>query len=227
VLNISASSTLAAGANTLNLSRDGSPLVVSGTFTAGTSTVNFNSSGAQNIPALTYYNLNASTGDTKTLQGTTTVSNVLTINASTTLDLAEFILNLAGAGIPLINNGTFTCGTSTVNFTNVASTTIPALNYYDLNLTGGARVLANSGIIGISGEFITGAGGFTVSGSSVDFNGDLDQTIPSFTFFSLLISGGGSKLIDSVVNVNEITIEDGSVVNLFSDGSGILNITNE
>jgi len=138
------------------------PSVNSGTFTDGTSTVNFNGTGAQNIPALTYYNLNTSTGDTKTLQGTTTVSNALTINASTTLDLGVFILNLAGAGTPLINIGTFTCGTSTVNFTNAASTTIPALNYFDLNLTGGARVLANSGIAGISGEFITGAGGFTL-----------------------------------------------------------------
>jgi len=227
VLTVNLSTTLALGTNTLNLSRDGTPLVMDGTFSAGTSTVNFNATGPQNIPALTYYNLTSSNGDIKSLQGTTSVSNVLTINASTTLDLAEFILNLAGSGTPLINSGTFTCGTSTVNFTNAASTTIPALNYFDLNLTGGARVLANSGIIGIAGEFITGAGGFTVTGSTVDFNGDLDQTIPSFTFFSLLISGGGSKLIDSVVNVNEITIEDGATVSLFSDGSGILNITNE
>lgn len=227
ILTINASTILAAGAHTLNLSRDGTPLIIGGTFTAGTSTVNFNGTGVQNIPALTYYNLITSNGATKSLLGTTTVSNVLTINGSTTLDLADFILNLSGAGTPLINNGTFNCGTSSVNFTSASSTNIPALNYYDLNLTGGARVLANTGIIGIAGEFITGGGGFTVTGSTVDFNGDLDQTIPSFTFFSLLITGGGSKLIDSVVNANEITIEDGAIVNLFSDGTGILNITNE
>jgi hypothetical protein len=227
LLTINPSTTLNAGSAVLNLSRDGSPLIVNGAFSAGTSTVDFNGTGTQNIPAITYFNLNTSNGDTKSIMGTTTVSNVLTIDASTTLDMGEYILNLGGSGTPLVNNGTFICGTSTVNFTSASSTNIPALNYYDLNLTGGARVLADTGIIGIAGEFVTGGGGFTVTGSTVEFNGALDQTIPSFTFFGLLISGGGAKLIDSEVTVNDITIEDGAIVNLDSDGSGILNITNE
>jgi hypothetical protein len=224
VLTINVSSILAAGANTLNLLRDGTPLIVDGTFSPGTSTVNFNGAGAQNIPILTYYNLSTSTADTKSLLGTTTVTNILTINASTTLDLAEFVLNLSGAGTPLVNNGTFTCGTSTVNFTSASSTNVPALNYYDLNLTGGARVLANSGIIRIAAEFTPGGGGFTVTGSTVEFNG-ANQNIPEFTFNDLILSGSDAKTIstDTEVSVNEINIEDGLTLEL--EGTAVINIT--
>lgn len=225
VLTINASTTLAAGANTLNLSGTGTPFVNSGTFTAGTSTVNFNGSGAQNIPALTYFNLSTSTGDTKTLQGTTTVSGVLTINASTTLSLGSVTLTLSGAGTPLVNNGTFTAGTSTVSFSNPASTNVPALNYYNLTLTGGPRVFANSGTIGIANVFTPGTGGFTVTGSTVNFNGSGAQTIPALTFNDVVLSGSGSKtvLTATVVNVRTIEIQDGPSLDL--EGTSVFNVT--
>lgn len=214
--------TLEGNTSTLNIGGNVSGTGI--TFTAGTSTVNFNGSGAQNIPELTFYNLNTSTGNTKSLQGTTTVSNVLTINGSTTLDLGSFTLTLSGSGTPLVNSGTFTSGTSTVNFSNAASTNVPALNYYNLDLTGGTRVLANSGTIGIAAVFTPGAGGFTVTGSTVEFNGGA-QTIPAFTFNDLVLSGSGAKTIPTTitVSVNIINIQNGPTLDIV--GTALLNIT--
>ena len=160
-----------------------------GTYTPGTSTVNFNGAGAQSIPALTYYNLNSSTGGTKTLGGAVTVNAVLTVGASSTLDLSSQTLTLAGSGTPLVIAGTFTASTSTVNYSSSSSTNITAANYNTLNITGGARTLAASGSIGIKGIFTPGSGGFTVSGSSIDYNGTGAQTIAAFTYNNLSISG--------------------------------------
>jgi len=299
VLTVGASTTFAAGANTINLPLTGTPLVVSGTFTAGTSTVNFSNAGAQNIPALTYYNLTTSTGGTKTLQGTTTVSNVLTINAATTLaagsntlnlsgtgnpvvnsgtftagtgtvnfdgttqtittltyynlqtstagvktlaagttvsnvltinspstiNLSTFTLTLSGSGTPLVNNGTFTASTSTVSFTSASSTNIPAVNFNNLNGTGGDRVFANSGTIGIAGTFTKGAGAYTVTGSTVDFNGLGAQTIPAFTFNDLVLSGSGAKTILTATTVTVFQLSIGNGPTLDLPGTSLINIT--
>lgn len=215
--------TLQGNTSTLNIGGTGSGTGV--TFTAGTSTVNFNGAGAQNIPAFTYNNLTTSTGNTKTLLGTATVSGVLTINASTTLDLGAVSLTLSGAGTPLVNSGTFTSGTSTVNFSNAGSVNIPALNYYNLDITGGERILANSGTIGIAGTFTPGSGGFMVTGSTVELNGAA-QTIPEFTFNDLVLSGSGAKTIltGTTATVNTIAILNGPTMDI--EGTGAVNITN-
>ena len=214
--------TLQGNTSTMNIGGTGSGTGV--TFTAGTSTVNFNGAGLQDIPAFTYNNLTTSTGNSKTLLGNTEVTKVLTINASTTLNVGANTLNLSGNGNPLVVGGTFTKGTSTVSFANATSTNIPALNYYNLNLTGGERVFANSGIIDIEAVFTPGAGIFTVTGSTVELSGGA-QTIPEFTFNDLVLSGSGAKSIlnATTVSANTIEIQNGPTLNLV--GTGILNIT--
>ncbi|WP_276358741.1 hypothetical protein [Daejeonella sp. H1SJ63] len=197
----------------------------SGTFTRGTGTVIYDGIN-QTIAGLIYYNLQTSNSGVKTLAVNTTVANILTISASTTLDLSTVTLTLSGAGTPLVNNGTFTSSTSTVSFSNVASANIPALNYYNLTLTGGPRVLANTGTIGIANTFTPGAGGFTVTGSIVNFNGSGVQIIPAFTFNDVVLSGSGAKTIASatVVSVRIIEIQDGPTLDIA--GTGVLNVTN-
>jgi hypothetical protein len=134
-------------------------------------------------------------------------------------------LTLSGAGTPLVNSGTFTCSTSTVSFSNAGSVNIPALNYNSLNLTGGARVLANSGEIGIAAVFTPGAGAFTLTGSTVNFNGLGAQTIPVFTFNIVILSGSSAKTIltATTVTVFSIEIQNGPTLNLA--GTAQLNIT--
>ncbi|MEI6696386.1 MAG: hypothetical protein WCO13_09975, partial [Bacteroidota bacterium] len=169
---------------------------IAGTFTPGTatytitsSTVNFNGAGDQSIPALTYNNLNTSIGGTKTLGGAVIVNTVLTVGASSTIDLSSQTLTLAGSGTPLVINGAFTASTSTVTYSSSSPTNITAANYNNLNITGGVRTLASSGSIGIKGIFTPGSGSFTVSGSTIDFNGTGAQTLPSFNYNNLNISG--------------------------------------
>lgn len=224
VLTINTGSTIALSTFTLTLSGTGTPLVNSGgTFTASTGTVIYSGATAT-VAALTYHNLQTSTAGSKTLAGTTSVNNILTINSPSTLNLSSFTLTLSGAGTPLVNNGTFTCSTSTVNFSNAGSVNIPALNYNNLNITGGARVFANSGTIGIAAVFTPGAGAFTVTGSKVEFNGAA-QTIPAFNFNDLVLSGTGAKTIPTAttVSVNAIDILNGPTLDI--EGTAAINVT--
>ena len=219
---------LAGTAGTLNGNsstlRIGGAVTASIAFNANTGTVDYNGSGAQTIPGVTYYNLQTSTADTKTLGGDTVVEGVFTNNSGATFAPATFVFTLSGAGTPLVNNGTFTPGTSTISFSSASSTNVPALNYYNLTLTGGPRVLAGSGTIGIEGLFTPGAGAFTVTGSKVEFNGGA-QTIPAFTFNDLVLSGSGAKTIPTAttVSVNEIDILNGPTLDI--EGTAAINIT--
>ncbi len=196
------------------------------TFTANTGTVNYTGAAAQTIPAFTYYDLGFTGAGVKTLSGTTSVGNVLTVNSPSTLSLSSFTLNLTGSGTPLVNMGTFTPGTSTVNYTNAASTVIAAVNYNNLNGTGGNRTLASTGTIGIAGTFTVGAGVYTVLNSTVDFNGSGAQTIPAFTFHFLITSNAGIKsiLAATTVTCQTLTINNASSVEINADGGAKLDV---
>ncbi|MES2371065.1 MAG: hypothetical protein V4557_00705 [Bacteroidota bacterium] len=212
--------------NTSTLNIDG---VISGnaiTFTSNNGTVNFRSNSPQAIPDFTYNNVSFSGTGLKTLTGTTTVDEVLTINASSELDLGSFTLNLAGGGTPLVNNGTFSAGTSTVMYSNSNPTTIAAVDYYNLDGSGGDRILATTDSLGIAGSFTIGAGDYTVLNSIVDFNGASTQTIPSFTFHTLIVSNAGTKHIpaSTTVTCKSIDVTDDANVEINADGGGKLNV---
>ena len=194
------------------------------TLVPGTGKVIYDGSGAQTVGGQPYYILQTAVGGTKTLAGNSTIANVLTIGASSELDLSTFTLSLNASSIPLVNNGTFKPGTSTVFYTNANSTTIAAVNYYNLNGTGGPRIFPGSGVIGIANIFTPGAGGYTVTGSTVSFNGTGPQTIPTFTFNDVILTNAGAKTVDTPVSVKNITIETGPTFNLNSTGGGILTI---
>ncbi|MFO0362150.1 MAG: MopE-related protein, partial [Flavobacteriales bacterium] len=86
---------------------------------------------------------------------------------------------------------TFAC-TSSLTISGAVSQTIPALAYGNLNIAGGPRVLANAGTIGICGTFTPGIGVFTITGSTIDFNGTGAQTINAFSYLNLTISNDRS-----------------------------------
>lgn len=196
----------------------------SATLVPGTGKIIYDGSGAQTVGGQPYYVLQTSVGGTKTLVGNSTIASVLTIGASSELNLSTFTLTLNAASIPLVNNGSFKPGTSTVAYTNAGSTTIAAVNYYNLNGTGGSRIFPGVGVIGIANIFTPGAGAYTVTGSTVSFNGTGPQTIPTFTFNDVILTNAGAKTIDTPVSVKNITIETGPTFNLNSTGGGILSI---
>ena len=220
--NISGAGTFTMNNGVLNI---GGVWVKTGTFTPGTGSIHYNGS-TQTIAALPYYNLEISNSGEKTLTAATNVSNILTVNDPATLGLSSFTLNLPLSGTPFVNTGTIEPGTSTVNYTGTGETNIAQGNYYNLNGTGGNRVLPDGEEIGIAGAFVPGGGTYIIVGSLVNFNGSDAQTIPAFTFNNVILSGSGVKEIlgATEVTVNTIEIQDGPSLDILDDAQ--LNITN-
>ncbi len=127
-------------------------------------------------------------------------SGAFNVNNFTVSGTGNFQL---GAGANLTVNGTFNI-TATATFNCSSSLylstlnplTIPALNYGNLDISGGNRTLANSGTIGICGSFNQGAGIITVTGSTVNYNSTSTQTISKGNYQNLIISQnrGGATL---------------------------------
>lgn len=189
--NIAGSGSITMGSGTIALEGNWTN---NGTLTAGTGTVNYDGA-TQLVFAQNYYKLEISETGVKTLTGNTEVTNRLTINTPGTLNLGAFDLTISGSGTPLIVSGTLQPASSTVKFTNAALTTIAAVDYNNLDGTGGSRTLASAGTIGIAGTFTPGAGTYTITGSTIHFNGSGEQIIPEFDYQSL-ITTGGNRILD-------------------------------
>lgn len=176
-----------------------------GTFTPGSSTVHLSGNTAQWIPSIAFHHLNLSgSGTTKSATGAFSVNGTLTINSNVTLDMISYAMS--GSLSSVTNNGTIlTQNTSAtplpagrtwgglVNYNSSSAQTIVAGNYADLSAAGGNRTLAGSGTIGISGIFTHGAGTYTTTGSTVNFNGSGAQNIPALTYENITASGGNTK----------------------------------
>ena len=204
--------TLTGNAGTINVGVNFTPT----TFTANTSTVNYNGTGNQTITAASYYNLlitNSKDGNTVTLNGAINVAN--TFSPTATFSTGGYV-----------NTG------STINFNGTGDQTIPAFNYNNITVSGARTTyhvtFANSGIIGIAGTATNSAtfssGGYVVTGSTVDFNGDVNQNIPAFTFNNLNISDINSA---AVTPVTKTLVASPVIVNgdLNVTGVGTTNVT--
>jgi hypothetical protein len=215
--------TMRCNTSTLNVDGDVSGTAIN--FVSNNGTVHFRGNAPQVLPDFTYNILELSGTGLKTLSGTTVVDEVLTIHPGTELDLGSQTLELAGNGVPLVNNGVFTAGTSTVRYSGTGSATIAALDYYDLDASGGDRVLSSTDTIGVAGSFIPGTGTYTVTNSRVDFNGDASQDLPSFTFNELFLSSGPKKILGSIiVSCQSVRIRDGASLEINGTGGGKLNV---
>ena len=211
----------------LNLGVAGNPFSLSGTGNntitlSGTgSTVNYNGSAAQTVRNTTYRTLEINNSTGATLAGTTTVT-ILTIGNSTANSIfndggrtltSSGTLNLTSGYFKLGNGATATSfpafatknigATTTVDYISSSSQTIVAANYGNLSNTGnGNRTLASSGTVGIAGIFSTGSGTYTVTGSTVNFNGTSTQTVPVLTYNNLTISNAAGTDAGGSITVN-------------------------
>ena len=184
-----------------------------GTFTPGSSTVHFNGSGNQNIPAVTFNNLTFSGAATiKTAVGNMAVNSALTVNSNVTLEMAANALSgtltsVVGTGIIKTQNTSITpipsgkTWTGPVYYNSSSAQTIVFGNYTDLVATGGNRTIDSLGTVGISGTFTTGAGSYTVTSSTINFNGSSAQTIPAFSFNNITLSGASTKNVGGSLNI--------------------------
>lgn len=168
------SGTLDIAGNTLTL--DGS-VSGGGTLTClAASTVNYNqSTTGQNVLVSAYGNLTFSNSNKVLPAGVVGIASVFTPGSAT--------------GHTITGN--------TIDFNGTGAQDVPAFSYNNLTFSGARTTnsvtLASSGTIGVAGVFSPSAtftsGGYSITGSTVDFNGTLAQTIPAFNYYNLTISG--------------------------------------
>jgi hypothetical protein len=171
-------------------------------------TVEYIGAAAQTASVTTYNVLKINNGSGVSLGvGTTTVNNSLLLTAGA---LA------VGTNTLVINNG-ITVGagsltslsTGTVNYNQgSAGQGVIVANYGNLTFSAFTKVLASSGTIGIAGTFNPNGitSGHTITGSTIDFNGIVAQTVPAFNFNNLTISGSRTTFSVTLVNGGTIGI---------------------
>lgn len=178
------------GGKTLRLGTN-SILGIGGVFTkTGTlnvtssipNTVRYNSSGNQNIINTTYNNLIVCTGGTKTASGNISVNNDFTIGAGTTFQASTYTMTIYRHWT---NNGTFTAGTSTIQFfgSNVSSITgSTAFNNLTVSKSSSAiwnTLTNNISVVNLTmttGNFKTFSNSITITGTRTG-NGLITGTI--------------------------------------------------
>jgi hypothetical protein len=209
-------------------------------YTITNSTVRFFGPNGQNIPPFNYYNLivlapgpgaKNFVGVTK-ISGTFTPPTTLYYNTGCCSSIIEFngtgtqtipsnfeynsltssstgprILDPSGViGIyNVFTPGTnaYTITNSTIKFQGTGAQTIPAFNYYNLmSASTGARTLSSSGVIGVANTFTPGTNTYTVTNSTVNFNGSASQTIPSFQYHHLASSSTGARTLATTGNIS-------------------------
>ncbi len=195
----------------------------SGSFTPGTGTVVYNnSSGGQTVGGVTYNILTLNnTSGTQTAANNITAGTLNTTSGGV-FNMGSFQLTVTTAnhnGVLQTQNTSSTPISSGLTwvgdvFYNAASQqTVVSGNYNNLNLSGGDRILSSTGTIGIAAVLTPGSGTYTVTGSTVDFNGTGSQSIPSCNFANLTISGNRSS--------NTITFVNGGTIGV----SGVFSLT--
>ncbi|MDP3199901.1 MAG: T9SS type A sorting domain-containing protein [Algoriphagus sp.] len=200
----------------------------SGTFNAGTSTINFNGANPASIQASTFNNLTFSGAGAKTASGNLTITgNVLISN---NFNAGSFTHTVSG---DWTRTGTFTPGTSTINFNGTNPASIQASTFNNLTFSGaGAKTasgnLTITGNVLISNNFNAGSfthtvggdwtrtGTFTPGTSTVNFNGNNPASIQASTFNNLTFSGAGAKTASGNLTVNGNIL----ISNNFNAGSG-------
>src|SRR6185295_18970914 len=102
------------------------------------------------------------------------------------------------AGVFTPGSNAYTVTGSTVDFNGAGGQTIPAFAYNNLTSSStGARTLASSGTVGVAAVFTPGTNAYTVTGSTLDFNGAGGQTIPAFAYNNLTSSSTGARTLES------------------------------
>ena len=184
----------------------------SGTFTASTGVHTFSTNsqaltGTFTIPSVTVTTI------VLTNNGTLTVGTAL-IGSGGLTQAASATLNIGGTST--ITTLTATNTGNVVAFTGT-SQTIPAVAYYNLNLSGSTTPVTLSGSYSIAGTYTPKSTTIPAQGTStISFTGT-SQTIPAFTYNNLTISGSTTPVL---VNGGTITI-----AGAFTPGSVVPTVT--
>src|SRR6266540_1467025 len=141
--------------------------------------------------------------------------------ASGTLDTATRVLSqdVAGGDLSIQAGATMKIGgtntlpvfanylfdpAGTVEYSGTGTQTITVENYGSLaSSSTGARILPSVGTIGIAGSFTPGTNPYTVTGSTIDYNGAGGQTIAAFNYYNLTNSSPNARVLgtNSVIGI--------------------------
>jgi predicted outer membrane repeat protein len=216
-----------AGAVTVN----GALLLASGPLGVNTNTLTLNGAASFGVGTLT----SAATGTVNYNQQSNGQATVLAANYGN-LTFSNFSKTLASTGTIGIA-GTFTPGTgtghtitgSTINFNGAGAQTIPGFTYNNLTSTGAvARTLDPVNTIKIAGTFTPGASTYTITGSTVEYNGTVAQVLPNtFTTYNNLTlnnvagtTGFAGLTVQGLIRVQAGTFTSSSTYNNVQIDSG-------
>ena len=166
-----------------NVTVGGALTLTTGALAVGTNTLMLNGAVSATAGSLT----SGATGTVIYNQGSNGQATVLAANYGN-LTFSNFSKTLAGSGTIGIA-GVFTPGTgtghtiagSTINFNGASAQTIPGFTYNNLTSSGGvaARTLDPVNTIKIAAVFTPGTNVYTITGSTVEYNGSAAQTLPA------------------------------------------------
>ena len=166
-------------------------VTVPSTYITTGNTIVFNGRD-QNIPVFPYNSLSTEFGGNKTLVGDIHIKNHFRVGAVTRFLSGTKSIYLDGTGELVSLAGTFNPGSGTVYYTNISNATVKSMNYFNLNTVNGPRILESDSIISVANVFTPGSSPFTVTGSTIEFNGSSAQTIPAISpsYYNLIIKTG-------------------------------------
>ncbi len=178
------------------------------TVSALNNTVTYGGTGSQTLKGSNYFNVGIS--------GTRTGSNSVTFPSGGTVGIAGTFTPAATFG-----TGGYIMTNSTIDYNGTGAQTVAGFNYQNLTISGARSAnitLASSPSIGIAGVFNPSAtfssGNYVSTGSTIDFNGSSDQTVPTFVYHNINFSNGGIKTPSSAIRVwNDLTINSGATFN--------------
>jgi hypothetical protein len=172
-----------------------------GSYVTTGNTVNYTATaGSQTVAGITYNNLTLSnTSATNTAGSALTVNGVLTTSTGGTLNMGTNQLlgtfTTSGAGTIQTQDVSTTpipvgkTWSNTVVYNSASPQTIVYGKYSSLNGTGANRTLSSTDTVAISGTFTPGAGTYTVTSSTVNYNGTGAQTFAAMSYNNLVLSG--------------------------------------
>jgi len=206
-------------------------------------TVDYAGLGNQNINLTTNHgNVSVSGSGNKTISAAVTATNVtgnISVTAAT-LDNGGFAIAGNAARVFSVSNdatfrlsgtsstyptvfGTFTYGASSnVEYSGTASQTIANANYGNLvSSSTGTRTLGTT--INIAGSFTRGTNTYTITGSTISYNGIGAQTIAAFNYNSLTIAT--ARLSTPTITLESGTINVAGTMSITATGVGSYVIT--
>jgi hypothetical protein len=198
------------GAGTLNLT--GGLLTVDGSGS-------FGSSSDWTTSSLSFTGSSSTT--TGTGAGGVTVTGVLTIGASHTLDAASKTWTLSGTSTPFVKTGSFTPNASTFNFTGNGASTILATTYYNLGLkpSSSSQQVLSGGALVVGGVLTVGDGtnqGATGSSNNPTVSVTGNTTVAAGATFT---PGSAAETYSGDLTVDGLLSNDSTTLTITASGN--------